>query len=433
MENRCLRVDVAVVVWFLALSVAASASFASDRWNTEKGNCDAIFASAETAPLPVVRECVGKWLAYVDPNLIQPAQKPSLKAAFQHLYNRSVNRNDDAGQYLAMEAAGRIGTPLELRIQRANPTPVTPAGTRSGTTSEPGAASAAERQPFVPPQVSSRNRRRAGALVRQGVSAYRRGQRGRAMAKYEAALELDPGNLDGLFNLACEQAHREQGAEAVENLQKLVDIGSEEALKRVAGARVDEDFEPIRDYVPYKRVTGYARIKVVNSIGVYGEDEVERITTTLGRLKHKVADTAPDRQQGREAPVIFFKPHSAPTAYLVKQVVVHPGTVMTAITWETPYDIIIAWGNRVVTRDGVEQPATDFTDVSPAEAEAQMDDLLRAEDRILREPEQAARQVDHTLRTPERVEQRVDDSVERVERTVDTIQRTGDTLEGLFK
>ena len=281
--------------------------------------------------------------------------------------------------------------------------------------------------------MSSRDAARATTLVRQGIAQFRRGKRDRALAKYQQALELDPGNLDAIFNAAAEHAFRSDGSASVELLQRLQDIGTRPAIRRLAKARTDPDFKPIQDYRPYKVVSGFARIKVVNSVGVYGEDEVERIVTTLKELSHPVEDTGNDKVQGRTAPVLWYKPHSAATAYLVKKVVLHPGTTLTKINWQTDYDIIVSWGMQIVTRDGVEQPATDYTDVSPEEAETRMDDLLREEDKILREPEQAARRVDHAVETPQRVERRVDGSVDRVERTVDTIERTGGRIEGLFK
>ena len=213
---------------------------------------------------------------------------------------------------------------------------------------------------------------------------------------------------------------------------KLRDIGSYGALKRIQEARIDPDFEPIHDDVDYKRVTGYARIKLVNSVGMYGEDEVDRIEKTLKKLKHRDIEQGIDKKQGRTAPVIWFKDHSTATAWVVKKTLIHPGTLLTKIHWDTPYDIIISWG-KIIKRDGVKQPQKDYTDVDPAKAEKRLADLRREEDKALREPEKVARKIDHTVDTPRRVQNSVEGGVRRVERTVDTIKNTSNKVQGVLK
>ncbi len=422
---RCL------VTFITILLLTSPAVAQKSQWDREKGDCEKVFANSKTVVMAQLKQCVGRWLAYVDPNLVKPKQQQALKNTFQDLYNRGMNRNDEESEYLSTAAAERLNVKLTLRLRRSEV--VRKPGEATQPTNGAGDKSASKRPKFVAPEVSKRDRGRAAKLVKAGVKLFRKGKRARAMAKYKAALELDPGNLDGLFNLAAEHAVRKEGPEAVEQLQRLQDIGTKPALKRLAQSRVDPDFKPIRDYRPYKRVSGYARIKVVNSIGEFGEDEVERIVGTLSKLKHPVDDTGLDKVNGRKAPVIWFKDHSSPTAYLIKKVVIHPGTTLTKITWNTDYDIIVTWGNKVVKKDGVAQPAKDYTNYTPAEGEKRLDDLLREEDKILREPERTARKVDHAIETPERVERKVDSSVDRVERTVDTIQKTGDKIKGIFK
>ena len=183
----------------------------------------------------------------------------------------------------------------------------------------------------------------------------------------------------------------------------------------------------------YKKVTGYARIKLVNSIGMFGEDEVDRIEKTLRKLKHRDVEQGIDKKQGRTAPVIWFKDHSAATAWVVKKTLIHPGTLMTKIHWDTPYDIVVSWGNKIVKRDGVKQPQKDYTDVNPEKAEKRLSDLRREEDKALREPEKVARKIDHTVDTPKRIQNSVEGGVRRAERTVDTIKNTGGKVKRMFK
>ncbi len=419
-----------VFALIVALLASSPALAQQKQWDREKGDCERVFQSSKTVVIAQLKQCVGRWLAYIDPNLIKPKQKQALKNTFQDLYNRGMNKADEEAEYLSTAAAERLNVRLKLKLKR-DVVVRRPGG--NDNPENPGGATASKRPKFVPRAVGSKDQARARKLVAKGVKLFRKGKRKAAMGKYMQALELDPGNLDALFNYAAELAHRKDGAAAVEQLRRLQDIGTKPALKRLAQSRIDPDFKPIRDFRPYKIVSGFARIKLVNSIGEFGEDEIERIEKTLGKLKHPVEEIGIDKQNGRRAPFIWFKDHAAPTAYLIKKVVIHPGTTLTKITWNTDYDIIVSWGNKIVKKDGVKQPAKDYTDVSPADGEKRLDDLLREEDKILREPERAARKVDHVIATPERVERKVDSSVDRVERTVDTIEKTGDKIKNIFK
>jgi len=408
----------------LAVLTGPRTAFGDD-WANYKGDCDQIMAKAESAPLPRLKECVGLWIAYVDPAKAKANQAGDLQKTFQSLYNRSVDKGDDEGEYLARSASDRAGIRLTFKKKAASP---------KGSTEKPTEAKAEpKRKKFVPPDVSARDRRKADKEVKKGIKYFKKKKRDKAIAAYERALEYDPGNLDALFNHAAELAHRNERKRSVEQLQKLQDIGSKPALARLKEARIDRDFENLHDYVPYKRVTGYAKIKVVNSLGEYGEDEVNRIVKTSKKLKYEDIEEGVDKKKNRTQPVIWFKEHSTTTAWMMKEIVIHPGTIMTRINWDTPYDVIVSWGNKIVKRDGVKQPQKDFTDVSPDKQEKRLDDLSRKQDKALREPEKVARKVDHAVETPQRVTNKVEGGVKRVERTVDTIEKTGNKLDGLFK
>lgn len=413
---------------FALLLVSPDAARADD-WKKYKGDCDRVLNAHKTVIIGRLKECVGLWIAYVDPNTVKPARRQALKDSFQSLYDRGINRGDEEAEYLAISGAERIKMRLQLRLKTSKR--ITAGNGKVKT--ERGVQTASRRQKFRAPEVSADNRKKARKLVKKGIGHFKRKKRAKALKAYLEALEYDPANLDGLYNAAAEYAHRGDGEQSVELLQKLQDLGTKPALRRIKSARRDTDFEPIHNYIPYKKVTGFARIKVVNSLGDYGEDEVDRIAKTLEKLSYPVEDQGVDKVKNRKAPVIFFKDHSTPTAYLCKKVLIHPGTQLSRITWKTDYDIIITWGNKLVKKDGVKQPAKDYTDVSPDKAEKRLDDLAREEDKILREPEKVARKVDHTIDTPKRVERKVDNSVKRVDRTVKTIEKTGDKIKGIFK
>ena len=429
-----MKPTLATVGLILLLTAPASAT---DQWDKNKGDCEKVLKSHATVVLARLKRCVGMWVAYADPNLVKAAAKQPLKDAFQSLYDRSIKKGDEEAEYLATSAAERLSVRLKLRIRHEQVTNKAKtdrkAEGKSGDKTAPKSDqphSASKRKKFVPPDVSDKDKKKADDYVKKGIKWFKKKKRDKAMASYQKALELDGGNLDALYNYAAELAVRKKKEEAVDNLQKLQDIGTRSATKRLQAAREDTDFDSLHDYTPFKRVTGYATIKVVNSIAEYGEDEVDRIVKTLTRLKHKVAEVGTDKKKGRTRPVIWFKDHSAPTAYLIKKVVVHPGTVMTRITWKTDYDVIVTWGNKLVKKDGQEQPAKEYQFEDP---EKTMSDLSREEDKILREPEKAARQVDNAVDKPDRVIKQGEGTVDRAEKTIDTMQKTGDKLKGIFK
>lgn len=426
-------------------AVLAAALFAQDAaasdWKNYKGDCDEAFKNAKTIPVLKLKECTGLWTAYVDPSTVKPPEAQVLKDAFQALYNRSGSKEDEEGQYLAHSAADRLGERLAVdaepgaskgreekgnegtaNSERTDKKP--PKGTKDD-------GEGGDRKKFVPPSVSSGDRAKANKLVEQGKKAFAAKKRKKALEAYEQALELDPGNEGALVNAAAEHAFADDGDQALEYIERLQDIGTPAALKMLKYAWKDKDFDSIRDTSRFKRATGFARIKVVNSLGEYGEDEMDRITKMLEKLEMKAEEVGEDKTKNREAPVIWFKSHSAATAFVVKKVVVHPGTIMTQIHWDTPYDIIVAWGNKLVGKGPARRPAKDYTEGH--DPEKKLDELRGEQDKALREPEKVARKVENVVATPERVENKVDNSVKRVENTMDRMEKTGDKLDKIFR
>ncbi len=402
----------------------------ADDWADYKGDCDDIFRSAKTATLQRLKECTGLWVGYIDPSKVKPPEQQTLKEAFEALYNRSTAKSDDEGQYLAHSAADRLGVRLAVALE-------TPKAERVEDGPKPRTAKVEDDEPTSrrkrcsPSEASAADRGKARKLVEAGIKQFKAKKRAKALALYEQALEVDSSNEDALYNVAAEYSHADRAEDAVEALTCLQDIGTPAALKRLKATRADSDFDPIRESPGYKRATGYARIKVVNSLGELGEDETDRIVKTLTKLEMKPEEVGDDKVKGRETPVIWFKSHSAATAYVVKQVVVHPGTILTPIHWETEYDLIVSWGNKIIKKDGVKQPAKDYTE--SADPEKQLDGLRQEQDKALREPEKVARKVDNVVATPERVEYKVESSVKRATDTVDKIEKTGEKLDKLFK
>ncbi len=419
----------AVAASLLALSSLVSlapATASADDWAKYRGDCDDVLRSHSTQVLLKLKECVSLWTAYVEPNALKPNQRQEVKNAFQTLYDKGVQSKDEEAQYFAVQAADRLGE--SLKLDNVKPPSAPSKGTGSEKAAPPEAKAKPARKKFVAPEVSKPNQKKAADLVKDGVGHFKKGKRDKALKAYEQALEADPANVNALYNHAAEMAFRKKKKECIESLTKLFDLGTKESMERLRNSRVDPDFAPMHDEVAFKEVSGYAKIKLVNSLGELGEDEIKRIEKLLGELKFKVVETGDDKTKGRQNPVVFFKDHSAASAYIVKLAVVHPGTVVTKITWESDFDIIVSWGNKIVVKDGVKMPAKDYTDTKPADVEKQVQNLRAAEDKALREPKQAAYKVKNAVETPQRVKADAERGVNEVKSTIDTMKKTGDAI-----
>ena len=421
-----------IVVTLVFLAVFSSTTAVADEWDKYKCNCDKVLTSHVSVTTLQLKQCVSMWIAYGNPKRVRARDKQALTNAFQSLYQQGIDISDEEAEFLAISAAGKINVRLKLSIRNE----VSGSSFRGRTNTSRHHVSysrASNRKRFVPPAVSSAMKKRAGVHVRKGVSFFKRGNRKAALAQYLKALDKDPGNLNALFNSAAEYAFMRNVQKCVEQLHKLVDIGGDKAFRYIGAARTDPDFDRIHDSIPYKRASGYARIKVVNSLGELGELEVDRISKTLARLDYAVASLGDDKQKNRESPVIWFKDASAPTAYLIKDVVVHPGTIMTKIDWDSEFDIIVSWGNKIVKKNGVRQPVRDYTKKKNLDPDKQMSQLRRRHEEVMRKPDDAARKVGRVVDTPKRAHDNVKRSIDRTKRTFDSVNRVFDKLSNPMK
>ena len=97
-----------------------------------------------------------------------------------------------------------------------------------------------------------------------------------ALRKAQGAVEAAPGDPEARYVAAAMHARLDQPEEAAAQIACLQAIGSDEAVDRLKKARRSNDFLGIRDKsASFKRVTGYAKIKMGNALGEYGEDNVD--------------------------------------------------------------------------------------------------------------------------------------------------------------
>ena len=423
-------------LFFLTPNLAEASS-----WNDHRQRCNNILGNPAVKSLDQLKECVALWLTYGSANNLRPVDRRFLETGTKALHKRSADSGDADGVHLSIQA----GHELKLQFQPVNmasaPKSTTHTSSAHSSSTKPSTQSKTikryKRPKYRCPRVTKSDEKKANSLVNKGVRAFRKNRRTTALRHYLSALEKHPCHLSGLYNAAAEYAYDNQDEKAVELLQRLQDIGNKGAIKRLKATRTDPDFQPIHDSPGFKKATGFARIKMFNSLADVkgydlGDHELERIENTLNKLKMSVEERGIDKVQGRKRPVVFYKKHSIATAYIIGEVVGHPKTTFREISasiypnWDTDYDIVVTWGNKIVMKHGEPVPATDLTDMDPAKKEKKLVNLQNAQDKALRKPEQAARKVDKVVATPERLGNKAQRSIDR---TTKTINKIGDTMD----
>ncbi len=404
-----------------AVLLAPTAASASE-WGKAKGNCDQQFERYEGADLSTLKQCLMLWEAYKPTTEIDDEDRKRLAPVLNRLYWSG----DEEAKYYASQSMTR----MQLQPSSA-PTGEGPA--KKQYHSEKVVEKAApERARYKPREASKPERLAAEKQVSLGLKEHKKGKYAKALDYYGTALAKDPGSIAALYNYACASSLDGNKDDAVEYLQRLVDLNTKESLTKVKKARTDRDFDPVRDDPAFKRVTGFARIKVVNGVGEYGEEEVERVTKTLQQLGFEVVPGGADKHD-RSYPIVWYKKHSKHIAPVVEKALNHPKTRYQLIDWDSQFDLIVSWGDLIRKNKFGEPVVKSYGPKDPDEAEKKMEELAWEEDRALNEPDKVSRKVEHTAGAPGRTKMRVESGARRVEDSFKRGKSAVDKATGLFK
>ncbi len=411
---------------FEADARSRSKSRTKSEWDKQAQECFQIFEEFDMVAKEQVAQCVALWATYNSGGTMRASQRFILVKAFNFLHEQG----DSAQSWLAYNA---------LLILGEAPEPKGASGESGGSGVQTASSSFAppptEEAPVVtssrifydPPAASKKGHQRARKKNSAGAKQEKRKQWEAALELYEEAVQLSPRYETALYNTARMYGMFSRTESAVRYLANLRDLATEESAGYIHKARVDRAFRDARDASSFKSVTGYANIKLLNSKGMYGEDEIERIEEYFESAFFVVSDLGVDPHD-REFPIIWHKDGVAKgTARILTKLVNHPRTVLVPIDWETEYDIVVTWGDAYDLDPRTGQPIVrEYELKNPDDAR---EDALRQQDKALREPESVARDVDRAARTPER-------SVRRIENTGKVLERTGGTIQsggGLIK
>lgn len=403
----------------LLLPTALGAS----EWDKSKGSCDKHFEAYEGADLATLKQCLMLWEAYKPTSDIDNEDKKRLAPVLNRLYWSG----DEEAKYYAQQSMTR------MQIQPSSaPANAGATAAKQYNSQKVEEKAKPERPKYRPREASKPERAAAEKQVSLGLKEHKKGKYAKALEYFGAALAKDPGSVAALYNYACASSLDGNKDDAVEHLQRLVDLGTKEATVKVKKARTDRDFDPIRDDPDFKRVTGFARIKVVNGVGEFGEDEVERIIKTLQQLGYEVVQGGADKHD-RSYPIVWYKKHSKHIAPVLEKALNHPKTRYQLIDWDSQFDLIVSWGDIIRKNKFGEPIVKSYGPKDPDEAEKKMEELAWEEDRALNEPDKMSRKVEHTAGAPGRTKMRVESGARRVEDSFKRGKGAIDKATGLFK
>ncbi len=386
---------------------ALADEYTTNYWPTYEHECEtSAFGDPGRAGIDGLDRCTRLWFAYCPPGPIEDELGDRVKEAVQRLYIE--------------------GSPAQAHLARQvlNRMEVTSLPRRTGRTAHAALGEEVEssREKCHVPPATKKAKKTANKAFKRGMSAYKKEDYEGALGHFLQMVEAAPGWPKSQYNVAAMYAMTDNEDAMIEHLYCLRDIGTSDAIKSLYRARKDDDFADIRDdSAEFKLVTGYARIKIGNSLGEYGEDNVDNLEGMLDAIGY-ASPFVTETDRPYQEPHIWYRIESRVAAYMVLKIIGHPRTRTHIIDWDgEDYDLIVAWGDKI--QDGAE-PKLYVSDAS--DSEKAVADFRRRHEEAMRKPEKFARAVDETLGTPESV---VNDVSSTVDRTLNTGKKITDTVD----
>ncbi|NOZ02774.1 MAG: tetratricopeptide repeat protein [Deltaproteobacteria bacterium] len=404
----------------IGVSFPASPADAQSPWDRQKGNCESVFASYQQAGLPELKYCMGLWEAYKDVGSLDDAGRAAMAPVFRRLYGEG----DAETRFMAKNALSRLGfTPRAEDEKKLE--------------AEKRLKDQPKRKRYRPHRASKHDRKAAKRIRAKAFSLYRKGDYDGALGLLAQALDLDPGNVQVLYDSACCYALIGRKSDASEYLQRLADIGTKPALKKLRRARTDKDFQGMRDDPGYKRTSGYARIKVLNGMPAddqeLGEDNVYVLVELLSdpKLAYRVEDGGKDKH-ARDRPHIWYKEPSKLQAYVIRKLLGNPRTRLVPIDWDSKFDIIVSWADSVVVDEYGERKSRYTLTGGKLDPEKQLDQALKDQNDALSKPDQYISKADKVINSADASLNKVESVGSKVESTTRKVKGVVDKVKGMF-
>lgn len=297
-------------------------------------------------------------------------------------------------RYLYDKGADKSAKVARLGLQRLNVNlPMRPP--RGGGDAK---AAAPERAKYDPPEAKDADKKAAEKLYKEGIALLKKKKWKDGVGILNKGLEKDPRSEKILFNLACGEANMDGDKKSCwTHLQYLSDLGTDYSGELLVKARTDADFETVREEIEFKRLTGYIRAQVINTVGDPGDPGVENILKLFDKLGQKKPDKKDDESTPLPAPVVQFKAHAKAQVSVIAELLNDPETKLEPIDNNaSKYDMVIRWGTKI---DDKGKPVN----LGPDTADEAMAKARQKQNKALAQPEQAIGKVNRVLDTPNRV------------------------------
>ena len=394
----------------LGFAAVTPSAWAGD-WDNQSKDCLKAFGEPEKTEEKKLMGCADVFGMDAHLDKLSGGEKSTIEKGCRWLYDNG----SDVGAKIAREALAR----LEIKL---------PARAAKGSAKSDGkAATEVERIKYDPPEAKDADRKLADKTAKDGVVLLKKKKWKEGVALLDKALAKDGRSEYTLFNMACGEANMDGKAKAATgHLQMLADLGTDNAVEKLMKARTDADLEPLHDDADFKRITGYLRIQVVNTIGDPGDKAVDNIKKLLEKLQHKKPDLA-EIDKPQEFPTVLFKPHAKAQTALIADLLNHPKTRIDPLEGESKYDLIIRWGAKTEMIDG----KAVLDSVGPDTADESIEAARKKQNKILAQPDAAIAKVNKVVGTPERAYGQAEAMGKRVTGTVDKAKGTVDKVKGL--
>lgn len=415
MSEPMRKILVLSLVLIVALVMNPHRAEAITSWDNDAEPCLRSFVHPKKVKLERLVYCMRVWATFRTPSTIPAKERNLAIPAFQRVYVEGTGQE----QYDSRLVLQSLGAPIPKLTRKAR-----------GASGKEGRRGSASRKKFEPMSCSRSENQSAERSYKNGNKSYKKKRYQNARESYETAVARCDAHVAATYKLAATCSILGMKDDALEYLQRLNDMGTGESIDKLHDARVDPNFASLREDSSFKLITGYVRVKVLNSIGEFGEEEVERIGKLLTRLRHPVAATGSDKYR-RKRPFIWYNhlQSSRVQAMLFKDVVDHPDTRTKPINWDSEFDVIISWGVEIVKDQyGDSRPTPVARSADPDNLDKKMQSMEHKQNQALREPDQAANKANRVLGTPERAKNKAENAVKRTERTLNKIEGVGKKL-----
>jgi tetratricopeptide (TPR) repeat protein len=332
--------------------LTGTSAFAQERWSSNKGDCEEVFAAWNTQSLKRLRDCTMRWEMYRDVTKVDDDARSIAQSAFEKLYQEGSERD----AVMALSALKRLGLrPTKLREKTvAVPTEAPAADAAPVIEAEraPRPQAAAARGGVLPaPEVEAPppeptrapSRRGSQEAVAQGQRLFKSGQIADALTQYLIAVDEDPTYAPPLYLTAMAYARLGKGEMAIDYLQQLRGLNSDQARPLMRRAAKDPEFKSLRGSSAFKELTGTAVIQLLAAGGDALKEKVAGYAARLNEIGMPVADVGIDRNP-RHNTYVYAKPGFEDQGEDIRRQVKLGPVHKRPIHWPSEYDIIVVVG-----------------------------------------------------------------------------------------